>query len=114
MENHKYAENASTSFYLTDQMCKASDKIPRGLKAWRHKQNRLCGEQYGAAGYKTEMKGVIFHYGLFKIIWDWFVLLLVLYTAIEVPFIVAFILEDQSAEKLSSKFNSYNKLQLLY
>ena len=79
-------------------------QIPRGLKAWQHKQNRLCGEQY-AVGYKTEMKGVIFHYGLFKIVWDWFVLLLVLYTAIEVPFVVAFIPEGGSHQK-SSKTQS--------
>ena len=82
-------------------------QIPRGLKAWRHKQNRLCGEQY-AAGYKKEMKGIIFHYGLFKIVWDWFVLLLVLYTAIEVPFVVAFILGDESREKLSSKIADFH------
>ena len=68
------------------------------MKAWRHKQNRLCGEQY-AAGSKTDMKGIIFHYGLFKIVWDWFVLVLVLYTAIEVPFVVAFILRDENGEK---------------
>lgn len=52
------------------------------------------------------MKGVIFHYGLFKIIWDWFVLLLVLYTAVEVPFVVAFMMEDESSEKSSSKFTN--------
>jgi hypothetical protein len=56
------------------------------------------------------MKGVIFHYGLFKIVWDWFVLLLVLYTAIEVPFVVAFIPGDESREK-SSKI--YRQLYLL-
>ena len=48
------------------------------------------------------MRGIIFHYGLFKIIWDWFVLLLVLYTAIEVPFVVAF-LNPTFATKPESK-----------
>ena len=46
------------------------------------------------------MKGVIFHYGTFKIVWDLFVVLLVLYTAIEVPFVVAFLTRDE--DKLSS------------
>ena len=34
---------------------------------------------------------IILHYGLFKITWDWMILILVLYTAIEVPFVSAFV-----------------------
>ncbi|XP_028397826.1 potassium voltage-gated channel subfamily H member 6-like isoform X2 [Dendronephthya gigantea] len=52
------------------------------------------------------MKGIIFHYGLFKIVWDWFVLLLVLYTAIEVPFLIAFIVQNENSEE-SSNLSSY-------
>ena len=54
------------------------------------------------------MKGVIFHYGLFKIVWDWFVLVLVLYTAIEVPFIVAFIHEKTSS--MCANFDSIHSI----
>lgn len=53
------------------------------------------------------MKGVIFHYGLFKIVWDWFVLVLVLYTAIEVPFVVAFIFGDKNGEKSLSMYGIF-------
>jgi len=35
---------------------------------------------------------IILHYSLFKITWDWVILILVLYTAIEVPFVSAFVL----------------------
>ena len=35
---------------------------------------------------------IILHYGLFKITWDWMILCLVFYTAVEVPFVSAFIL----------------------
>lgn len=53
------------------------------------------------------MKGVVFHYGLFKIIWDWFVLLLVLYTAVEVPFVVAFVFDDEFAADSSGELHSF-------
>lgn len=44
---------------------------------------------------------IILHYGLFKITWDWLILILVLYTAIEVPFVSAFVLarDDEGENK---------------
>lgn len=41
---------------------------------------------------------IILHYGLFKITWDWLILILVLYTAIEVPFVSAFIIARDEVE----------------
>ena len=39
-------------------------------------------------------KFIILHYSPFKAVWDWFILLLVLYTSVFTPFTVAFLLQD--------------------
>jgi len=39
-------------------------------------------------------KCTILHYSPFKAIWDWIVLLLVLYTAVVTPYIVAFLVNE--------------------
>ena len=45
---------------------------------------------------------IILHYSPFKAVWDWIVLLLVVYTAIFTPFTVAFLLnEDEKRAKLN-------------
>ena len=51
------------------------------------------------------------HYSPFKAVWDWIVLLLVLYTAIVTPYTAAFLLnEDEKRAKLNqnaaTRFNS--------
>lgn len=38
---------------------------------------------------------IIRHDAIFKAAWDWFILVLVIYTAIEIPYAVAFILPEQ-------------------
>ena len=37
----------------------------------------------------------ILHYSPFKAVWDWLVLILVLYTAIITPYVAAFMLNDE-------------------
>lgn len=49
---------------------------------------------------------IILHYGLFKIIWDWVILMLVLYTAIEVPFVSAFVLARDVDEHQDNATNT--------
>lgn len=39
-------------------------------------------------------KWTILHYSPFKAVWDWIVLLLVIYTAIFTPYVAAFLLND--------------------
>lgn len=39
-------------------------------------------------------KFTILHYSPFKAVWDWIVLLLVLYTAVFTPYIVAFLVNE--------------------
>lgn len=53
---------------------------------------------------------IILHYGLFKITWDWMILILVLYTAIEVPFVSAFVLARDDEGKNDSKDEQNNLL----
>ncbi|XP_055513078.1 potassium voltage-gated channel subfamily H member 6a [Leucoraja erinacea] len=44
-------------------------------------------------------KWTILHYSPFKAMWDWLILLLVIYTAIFTPYSAAFLLNDQEEEK---------------
>lgn len=39
-------------------------------------------------------KWTILHYSPFKAVWDWIILLLVMYTAIFTPYVAAFVLSD--------------------
>lgn len=51
---------------------------------------------------------IILHYGLFKITWDWLIMLFVLYTAIEVPFVSAFIMPQADRnQKVLCKYIDY-------
>lgn len=51
---------------------------------------------------KFRQKFIILHYSPFKAVWDWIVLLVVVYTAIFTPFTVAFLLnEDEKRAKLN-------------
>ncbi len=59
---------------------------------------------------KFRQKFVILHYSPFKAVWDWIVLLLVVYTAIFTPFTVAFLLNED--EKVY--FILKNILSILY
>lgn len=50
----------------------------------------------------TQMKFIILHYSPFKAVWDWIILLLVLYTAVFTPYSAAFLLnEDEIRMKLN-------------
>ncbi len=40
-------------------------------------------------------KWTVLHYSPFKAVWDWIVLLLVIYTAIFTPYVAAFLLNEQ-------------------
>ncbi|CAH1788036.1 unnamed protein product, partial [Owenia fusiformis] len=55
-------------------------------------------------------KCIILHYSPFKAVWDWMILLLVLYTAVFTPYVAAFLLnEDEARMKLNQ--NSATRLQ---
>ena len=57
-------------------------QIMAAFKRWRSKYKRYKNQ------IPDQMRNrIILHYGLFKITWDWVILILVLYTAIEVPFV---------------------------
>ena len=45
--------------------------------------------QYSWEGQKVP-RFTVFHYSLFKTIWDWIILVLTLYTAVVAPFVVSF------------------------
>ncbi|CAC5424198.1 KCNH7 [Mytilus coruscus] len=55
-------------------------------------------------------KFIILHYSPFKAVWDWIVLILVLYTAVFTPYVVAFLLnEDETRMRLNR--NSWTRSQ---
>lgn len=69
-------------------------QIMAAFKRWRSKYKRYKSQ------IPEQMRNrIILHYGLFKITWDWVILILVLYTAIEVPFVSAFVLDDERTER---------------
>ena len=47
-------------------------------------------------------KFTILHYSPFKAVWDWLILLLVIYTAIVTPYSAAFLLSDTEEQKIQS------------
>ena len=51
-------------------------------------------------------KCTIYHESVFKVIWDWFVLALVLYTAIDIPYEVAFYMKARPRKSVWEKINS--------
>ena len=48
-------------------------------------------------------KWTILHYSPFKAVWDWIVLLLVIYTAIFTPYVAAFLLNEYDFNSKKSK-----------
>ncbi len=62
----------------------------------------------------AQQKWTILHYSPFKAIWDWIILLLVIYTAIFTPYSAAFLLNDRSsigAYQEHKFINNQNSLQ---
>ncbi|XP_067041117.1 potassium voltage-gated channel subfamily H member 6-like [Acropora muricata] len=53
---------------------------------------------------------LIRHDSIFKTVWDWFILALVIYTAVEVPFDVAFLVPARKSEASISQFGSLKSL----
>ena len=51
--------------------------------------NTSMSIQYSWEGQKVP-RFTVFHYSLFKTVWDWLVLILTLYTAVVAPFVVSF------------------------
>lgn len=50
-------------------------------------------------------KFTILHYSPFKAVWDWIILLLVIYTAIFTPYMAAFLLNETHRDKNKSRYN---------
>ncbi|KAM9342255.1 LOW QUALITY PROTEIN: voltage-gated inwardly rectifying potassium channel KCNH7 [Pholidichthys leucotaenia] len=58
-------------------------------------------------------KFTILHYSPFKAVWDWLILLLVIYTAILTPYSAAFLLNDQEEQKRRECGYSCNPLNMV-
>uniref|UniRef100_A0A915I0Y4 Uncharacterized protein n=1 Tax=Romanomermis culicivorax TaxID=13658 RepID=A0A915I0Y4_ROMCU len=54
----------------------------------------------------------ILHYSPFKAVWDWLILLLVIYTAIFTPYVAAFLLREIDSEQLGWMINHSDRLQI--
>ncbi|KAJ7313388.1 hypothetical protein JRQ81_004710 [Phrynocephalus forsythii] len=55
----------------------------------------------------------ILHYSPFKAVWDWLILLLVIYTAVFTPYSAAFLLNEEQEEKLSDCSYSCDPLYII-
>ncbi|PAA78002.1 hypothetical protein BOX15_Mlig029388g1 [Macrostomum lignano] len=47
---------------------------------------------------------IILHYSPFKSVWDWFILVLVIYTSISTPYVAAFLLDNNQKRKLRQQY----------
>ena len=52
----------------------------------------------------------VLHYSPFKAMWDWIILLLVIYTAIFTPYVAAFVLSDEEYLLKNQSSNSYRSV----
>ena len=67
-----------------------------------HSPNRVAMESVLPPGLRIVPKFIILHYSPFKAVWDWIILLLVLYTAVFTPYVAAFLLnEDETRNELN-------------
>lgn len=55
---------------------------------------------------KFRQKFIILHYSPFKAVWDWIILLLVVYTAVFTPFTVAFLLNEDEKRAILNQHAS--------
>ncbi|XP_032238933.1 potassium voltage-gated channel subfamily H member 6 isoform X3 [Nematostella vectensis] len=87
--------------------------VMAAFKRWRARYKR----------YKLQIppqmrNRIILHYGLFKITWDWLIMVLVLYTAVEVPFVSAFIMSQADLNKRlkhpNVTGNTFERMKKLY
>ncbi|XP_020618939.1 potassium voltage-gated channel subfamily H member 7-like isoform X4 [Orbicella faveolata] len=84
------------------------EMIMAAFKRWRSKYKRYKNQ------IPDQMRNrIILHYGLFKITWDWVILILVLYTAIEVPFVSAFVLARDDEGKHAAEDASLDFFETL-
>lgn len=77
----------------------SNEKKPKSKQDKEDSESSSLGERTSASAIdhvvkKFHQKFIILHYSPFKAVWDWIVLLLVVYTAIFTPFTVAFLLND--------------------
>lgn len=59
-------------------------------------------------------KWTVLHYSPFKAVWDWLILLLVIYTAILTPYSAAFLLNDQVDLMLHSIWSLDSQIESAY
>ena len=70
----------------------------------------LADQEQHPLPLRTPPKLIILHYSPFKAVWDWIVLLLVLYTAVFTPYMAAFLLNEE--EKKASRNESPDSREL--
>ncbi|XP_023211953.1 potassium voltage-gated channel subfamily H member 6-like isoform X1 [Centruroides sculpturatus] len=58
-------------------------------------------------------KWTILHYSPFKAVWDWIILLLVIYTAIFTPYVAAFLLNEEKSENKKSKKHGEDPIMII-
>lgn len=113
---------SNVSLDQIDNVKNESDALTRkqSVKKSKSKQDKedsessSLGERTSASAIdhvvkKFHQKFIILHYSPFKAVWDWIVLLLVVYTAIFTPFTVAFLLNDNEKR---AKLNQHASTRL--
>lgn len=58
-------------------------------------------------------KWTILHYSPFKAVWDWIILILVIYTAIFTPYVAAFLLGEPDYQRRTNKYINSDPLVIV-
>ena len=100
---------------VLSQVLSLGSDVPAELRY----ENTIPGEglllQYSQHGSKRQHKWTILHYSAYKGVWDWIILLLVIYTAIFTPYTAAFLLNNKvDAQPTVRIVNSTSQFPLSY
>ncbi|KAH8284605.1 hypothetical protein KR018_005437 [Drosophila ironensis] len=107
-QNDKSAENAMGDHYddMLDKEAllgsKSEPKMQEGADTILSLGGNILHDQKLQNNYYH--KWTLLHYSPFKAVWDWVILILVMYTAIFTPYVAAFLLGEQDYQRRNNKY----------
>ncbi|KAH8401845.1 hypothetical protein KR009_008244 [Drosophila setifemur] len=107
-QNDKSAENALGDHYddMLDKEAllgkKSEPKMHDPTEQFLYLEGNVLQDQKLQNNYYH--KWTLLHYSPFKAVWDWVILILVMYTAIFTPYVAAFLLGEQDYQRRNNKY----------
>ncbi|XP_054168573.1 potassium voltage-gated channel subfamily H member 7-like [Oppia nitens] len=104
-------ENARRKFSLIPQVLSLGADILPDYKFESGDASPTIGHHLNGQNVLSQQKWTILHYSPFKAIWDWVILLLVIYTAIFTPYSAAFLLNNKTVVTDNRIINNQNSVK---